>query len=163
MVRRVALVALPLLLGLATPTPTWADHGGSANGPAGNGAVAAPLATEALSVPSPATLWPVLLVAAALLIVAIGSRRSRASVIAGLLLVFAFEGAIHSVHHLGDREGQSRCAVESASSHLSGVNAEPIEIEFSGMIRERVLLPDSVVASGHPPRADQQRAPPSVV
>lgn len=163
MLRRTSWIVLLLLMvameGLATPA--WADHGRPAEASARD-ASAVPLATAAEAISSGGTLWPVLLVAAALLIISIGSRRSGVGLVAGLLLLFTFEGAIHSVHHIGDPKGQSRCAVESASSHLGGILADPIAVEVFDIALGTVSRPAPAVPS-QPLRAARQRAPPLVV
>lgn len=163
MLRHMSPRALPLLLVGGLATPAWADHPRSVVASSSEGAAAAPRANEVLALSPPATAWLVLLVVGTLLIVSIGSRRARAGLIAGLLLFFAFEAAIHSVHHIGDREGQTRCGVAAASSQLSGVLAEPIEMASSAVALGPVPLWPAPVASSRPSRADQQRAPPSLV
>jgi hypothetical protein len=52
--------------------------------------------------------------------------RRRPVVVAALvvgLTVFAFETALHSVHHLGEPDAQGACAVASATAHLTGAGA----------------------------------------
>ena len=79
---------------------------------------------------------------------------------AALMLLFAFEGAVHSVHHVRDSRGQERCAVESASSNLNGVQAGPIDLASCDVVRAIVFPARPEAAVPEAPRAEQPRAPP---
>src|SRR5262245_39519305 len=73
---------------------------------------------------------------AAGMVMSVRRRPTGHAVIAGLGLVlvlavtvFAFQTALHSVHHLGDADAQSGCAVSAATAHLSGAPIPATEIE----------------------------------
>jgi hypothetical protein len=74
-----------------------------------------------------------------------------------LLCVFAFEDALHSVHH-GLTRSSRACAVAAASANLTAV-----QVDDPGLFI--VLFVGRSVASGRPARPalspDQGRAPPS--
>ena len=79
-----------------------------------------------------------------------------------VLLLFAFESGVHAVHHLGDREAASQCSVASASTHLAGTLAEPVQIDV--LRRSPMQTPPAAphpVAASQPFRPDAGRAPPS--
>ncbi len=80
---------------------------------------------------SPLVLWLVLLSLTASLIAASRSRRTAVSLLSMLLAVFAVEGSVHSVHHLGEPRDAVRCVVESVSSNLSGVAGESVDAHGS--------------------------------
>lgn len=48
-------------------------------------------------------------------------RRAMVVTLAVLLCVFAFENALHSVHHGFDPKQQEECTVAAASAHLAAV------------------------------------------
>ena len=59
--------------------------------------------------------------------VAFWSGRSRRLRLVGLSLVLvasAYEGAIHSVHHLGDADAASQCRVASSNEHITVIDVE---------------------------------------
>jgi hypothetical protein len=111
-----------------------------------------------MAVPAPVAGLAVLLA----LLVAV--RRSRRVVAIGgvaALVALAFEGGLHSVHHLGDERSASQCSVASAAPHLDGAPAEPPA--FSAL----ALLPGDHRVAAHRPapssqpfRPDAGRAPP---
>jgi hypothetical protein len=68
------------------------------------------------------------LVLAASLIRPCRSRRAAVVLLVALLGGFAFEGGVHSVHHLGDEDAATQCAMASASSSLSGAGGSPVEL-----------------------------------
>jgi hypothetical protein len=73
-------------------------------------------------------LWWLALAAAALIV---GPRRPRHAVVVTLalvLLVFTFETARHSVHHLGGDQTK-HCVVASAATHLSGLGVASISLD----------------------------------
>jgi hypothetical protein len=94
-------------------------------------------------------------------------RRPRARIlqISGfslLLIMTGFEGAIHSVHHLGDPAAAERCLVASSSQHVTVVECEgPVVIG-------PLLLASEAALPAQPTRtpvawipSDAGRAPPA--
>lgn len=157
-------VALAVVL--AVPALSWGHPGPAPD--------ALPEATGAGNLPSslPVTdgFWPSPLGVALALVLALGlpwfiRPRRRAAILALtiVLLVFAFETSLHSVHHLVDREKAAKCQVFGVSHHLSGTPTDGVNIE--------TLL---LTVAGPPPthaepglstrflRPDQGRAPPSL-
>lgn len=80
-----------------------------------------------------------------------------------LLGVFAFENALHSVHHGLDPAGATGCAIAAASAHLAAttvdavISADPVTFPAEdGGIESRLAMP--AVRFLCP---DQERAPPA--
>jgi hypothetical protein len=79
-----------------------------------------------------------------------------------LLALFAFEDALHSVHHGFDPKQAQTCTIAAASGHVSGVAVD-------GAVEASVTLPviGQAVESGlaslplHRLSPDQGRAPPA--
>jgi hypothetical protein len=95
-----------------------------------NSGPAAPLAAASSFAAAPATpsAWTwVLLLILPVVAAARGLRSARglALVVALLLVVFAWESAVHSVHHLKDPRQAERCPVYSASQQVTGLTATP--------------------------------------
>jgi hypothetical protein len=92
-------------------------------------------------------------------------RRSRRTLVAGLVLalvLLSFESSVHAVHHLGDNTGASECSVAGATAHLAGTVAEPPSIDVrSGPVVSVQPPPVPVAAASQPFRPDSGRAPPS--
>jgi hypothetical protein len=115
--------------------------------------------------PAPPTL-PWYLSAALALTALTAWYRPRALVVtlALLLCVFAFEHALHSVHHGFDPKQQEECTVAAASAHLAAVQVDDSGLSFA-------VLPviggtDAAPARSAPTRflsPDQGRAPPSAI
>ena len=113
----------------------------------------------------PALPW--YLPAAVALITALGWRRPRRALVVTLVLllcVFAFENALHSVHHGIDPKQQAACTVAAATAHLAAVQVDTIAPQSL-----LLLLAGRAVelASAHSPARfdspDQGRAPPSAI
>lgn len=91
-------------------------------------------------------------------------RRAVAVTLALLLCVFAFENALHSVHHGFDPQQQEACTVAAASAHLAAV-----QVDDPGL--SAVVLPVVGRAEAAPPAStstrflspDQGRAPPFAI
>jgi len=69
---------------------------------------------------------PAALSALAVALLAAPRARRRPVVVAALIVcltVFAFETALHAVHHLGQPDAHGACAVASATAHLTGACA----------------------------------------
>ena len=121
-VRRPALALVALaLVGLLVPALAHAHPGGLVVAPT----PLVPLELPATSLRAAAPAIPPValllgLAAGALLALAARSRPRRALVLALtlLLVVFAVEAGVHSVHHLGDRAA-SACAIAAAAGHLT--------------------------------------------
>src|SRR5215470_4296892 len=156
------LVALALLM-VAGPA---AAHTGSlldVESPPG------PLDT-AVSVLTAAPVPPALpwyLPAAVALIAALGWRRPRRALVVALVLllcVFAFENALHSVHHGIDPKQQAACTVAAATAHLAAVQVDAIalpslRVPVVGRAVETTPAPSPTRFES----PDQGRAPPSVI
>jgi hypothetical protein len=111
----------------------------------------------------PGLTWPVVVVIAAVAALAWARpRRTIAIALVMLLAIFAFEGAVHSVHHGFDQAQAASCAVAAVGAQLSATadgGTDPCEIVLA------------VTALSAPPRAsspatrstgpDLGRAPPS--
>ena len=91
-------------------------------------------------------------------------RQALVVTLALLLCVFAFEHALHSVHHGFDPKQQEECTVAAASAHLAAVQVDDSGLSFA-------MLPvigrtDAAPARSAPTRflsPDQGRAPPSAI
>ncbi len=124
-----------------------------------------PLAAEATPPATPATAALVCLAVLAFPVVLTARPSRRAGIVAAvaLLIWFAEETAVHSVHHLGHPAEAERCPVFSASQHLSGLDPEP-----AGPVLERpaptaVGPPPSPAGADHVALEGQQtRAPPAL-
>jgi hypothetical protein len=96
-----------------------------------------------------------------------GSRRRHRQTcqIVGLSLVLmmgGFEGAIHSVHHLGDAGGADRCLVASSSEHFTAVDVQAPDV-VNSFLRARDVVPQAQSARARTVRfaPDAGRAPPA--
>jgi hypothetical protein len=79
-------------------------------------------------------------------------RRGRRLVLVGICLVLVlvgFEGALHSVHHLGDLQQADRCPVASGADHVSAV-----DLDVPRVVGLVTMVPDAVV----PPSLEIVRA-----
>jgi hypothetical protein len=159
-----AVVALP-----AAAVPAMA-HPGVPTAPASpeSGAATPPAAAEASENPrasdSPGLIpW----IAAGVLLVA-GlflrrlARRTRILCLVLLLTLFAFENALHSVHHGFDPKEAGRCTLAMASTNLSavtvdGVGRTPIVLAAAG----HAVLPGGSPLPTRWLGPDQGRAPPA--
>lgn len=124
----------------------------------------------AVSVLSAAPLSPALpwyLPAGLALIAGLGWRRPRRALVVTLVLllcVFAFENALHSVHHGIDPKQQAACTVAVASAHLAAVEVDTIAPQSLLLLlagRAVELAPAHFPARFDSP--DQGRAPPSAI
>jgi hypothetical protein len=91
-------------------------------------------------------------------------RRVLVLTLALLLCVFAFENALHSVHHGLDPQQQQACTVAAASAHLAAVQVD--DPGLSSVMLAVVGAADVVspaFASSRFLSPDQGRAPPSAV
>ena len=93
-----------------------------------------------------------------------GPRRAVVLTLALLLCVFAFENALHSVHHGFDAKQQEECTVAAASAHLAAVQVD--DPGLSSIVLPVVGETDATAPASAPIRflsPDQGRAPPSAI
>jgi fumarate reductase subunit D len=117
----------------------------------------------------PARPWYLFAALAAALALVAGAlwRRPRGALVVALTLllcVFAFEHALHSVHHGFDPKQQEECTVAAASAHLAAVQVD--DLGLSSVVlpvigRTDAAPPASTLARFLSP--DQGRAPPSAI
>ncbi|HKW94035.1 MAG TPA: hypothetical protein VJX92_19245 [Methylomirabilota bacterium] len=114
--------------------------------------------------PAPPAL-PWYLPAGLALIAALGWRRPRRALVVTLVLllcVFAFENALHSVHHGVYPKRQAACTVAAAAAHLAAVQVDTIAPQSLLLLLAGRALE---AAPAHSPTRlespDQGRAPPS--
>jgi hypothetical protein len=167
---RVSLALLLALALLAIAGPAAAHMMPSAAPSAVLPAMEAPATIPVLSAaPAPPTLpWYLsAALAAALALTALTAwYRPRALVVtlALLLCVFAFEHALHSVHHGFDPKQQEECMVAAASAHLAAVQVDDSGLSFA--VLPVIGRTDAAPARSAPTRflsPDQGRAPPSAI
>ena len=167
---RVSVPALPALLALLVIAGPAAAHV-----PAPALAAVTLETTQAAAIilsaaPAPPALpWYLFAALAAALALVAGAlwRRPRGALVVALTLllcVFAFEHALHSVHHGFDPKQQEECTVAAASAHLAAV-----QVDDPGL--SSVVLPVIGRTDAAPPAStlarflspDQGRAPPSAI
>jgi hypothetical protein len=103
--------------------------------------------------------------AVAVLVAATGRRPRRALGLAlvSVLVVFAAETGVHSVHHLGDR-GAIACAVAATAGHLMVVlDAGIPAVEPPAALSAAVSAPHSSPPSAPSHGPDPARAPPAPI
>jgi hypothetical protein len=166
-VHRVSLALLLTLVILAIAGPA-AAHVVS---PAVVSTTEAPAATPVLSAaPTPPALpWylPAVLASVLALAAATAWHRPRQALVLILVLllgVFAFEHALHSVHHGFDPRQQEECAVAAASAHLAAVQLDDLGLSSNAL--PVIGRTDAAPPASTPTRflsPDQGRAPPSAI
>jgi hypothetical protein len=132
MAARVPFFVLGAAMFLAAAAPALAHPGSGMSVQSSRPIVTPePLATSARSLidaPGPhAMAWAVL--TGTLIMAAAARRRRRAlvgSALAVLLVVFAFEQALHSAHHGLDTGEAERCVIAAASAHVAGTTVDPV-------------------------------------
>lgn len=120
-----------------------------------------PILTAAPAAPTLSWYLPAALALAAL-IAWRGPRRAVIVTLVLLLCVFAFEDALHSVHHGFDPQQREACAVAAASANLTAVQVD--DPGLSSLVLPVVGQPVADPATSGPTRflsPDQGRAPPS--
>lgn len=168
--RTFALIGLLLavLAALATPAPAVAHPvtpvAPTPDLPTADVAVAPAPAPADLRGPESAVV-PTWVIAGVLLLAVTTARRSprRALVLALVLLltIFAFENALHSVHHGFDAKQYDECTIAAASAHLSAVSVDGVvETSVVLALAGRTAEPDLSLPSSRPLGPDQGRAPP---
>jgi len=94
-------------------------------------------------------------------------RRPRGALVVALTLllcVFAFEHALHSVHHGFDPQQQEECTVAAAAAHLAAVQVHDLGV--SSVVLSVIGRTDAAPPASAPTRflsPDQGRAPPSAI
>ena len=122
-----------------------------------------PILTAAPAAPTLSWYLPAALALAAL-IAWRGPRRGVIVTLVLLLCVFAFEDALHSVHHGFDPQQQEACAVAAASANLTAVQVD--DPGLSSLVLPVVGQTVADPATSGPTRflsPDQGRAPPSAI
>ena len=127
-------------------------------------AIPASASSPDTSEPAGLTPW---IVAGALALGGLALRRSpRRAVLIGLMLllaVFAFEDALHSVHHGLDPKQAQTCTIAAASGHVSGVAVDgAIEASTILVAIGQPVEPDLTPLPLHRLAPDQGRAPPAL-
>lgn len=130
-------------------------------------AVAVPLAAEPLESHvlsagggAPAGLWTAL-AAAGLLAVAVARRRRAVALLSvAVLLVFAFEAGMHSVHHIGERD--NTCVVAFASAQTTGITIASIAFERPAEMPMPVAATVGSAVVSRLTAPDRGRAPPLI-
>ncbi len=120
----------------------------------------------AIKVPEAPTVSP-WLVGGALLVLAaavVARRRPRTVLVVALTLVlavFAFENALHSVHHGFDVKQSRDCPIAAASAHLAAVAVDVVvESSIILAVAERTAEPERSPVVIRLLGPDQDRAPP---
>jgi hypothetical protein len=114
--------------------------------------------------PEPATVAIALLGAAVAL--GIAARHRRALALALILIggLLAFEGGVHSVHHLDSPRDMSRCAVAAAAVHVPGaIDAPPAPPDGPDRVSEALPSLGPQRPGTRAWRAGRGRAPPLFV
>ena len=80
-----------------------------------------------------------------------------------VLGVFAFENALHSVHHGFDPAGAMGCAIAAASAHLTATTVDSVTAadHVALAAEDRVLKPELTGPHCRVRCPDQGRAPPA--
>jgi hypothetical protein len=104
--------------------------------------------------------WFLLALLAAAVVAGARCRRALAGTVAALLVFFAFESAVHSVHHLDSDTEAARCAIASAANHLNGLTGEPIAVGQSEAPAEALIADVQGPPLGPLVRAIPGRSPP---
>jgi len=167
-----ALLLLALtLVSLGPVAPAWAhsEHAAAVStadadhAPFASTGPAAAAVTLSGAPDTPAFPWPLLV--AALVLTALGWRRPRraiALVMVLLLAVLCFEDGLHSVHHLTGQAKAVRCAVATATAHLTATAVD--SVETTDIVLPIVPVPIEIAQTDPIARflcPDQGRAPPS--
>jgi hypothetical protein len=166
-------IAVALVLGATAslwshPAPSSAIEPGVARAtpePSRPTPVPTPAAPAPAEAPAPQrTPWVPL---AGLVIAAVVSwplrRGAVAPALAALLVVFAFEDALHSVHHGFDPAETADCVIAVASAHVPAttIDAAPVADLAALSGEDARLEPHRASLPARPPSTDQERAPPA--
>lgn len=109
------------------------------------------------------SIWLVLGVLAAGLLILSVPRRLTIAVLVVVLGVLAFETGVHAVHHLGDSRAAARCPVASATPHLGGATGAATTVAAVPAASPDAVEPASpILLSARFLGPVQGRAPPSI-
>jgi hypothetical protein len=94
----------------------------------------------------------------------VAQRRPRRLLVLALVLlltIFAFENALHSVHHGFDAKQYDECTIAAAAAHLSAVSIDGI-VETSAIlaVAGKPAEPDLSAPASRPLGPHRGRAPP---
>jgi hypothetical protein len=116
-----------------------------------------------IAAPTPSA-WPWYLVPALGLVAVTAGRRPRRALVVALALllcVFAFENALHSVHHGFDAQQQEACTIAAAAAHLTAVQVDDVGLFSVALaVIGRVEAAPPVAATTRSLGPDRGRAPP---
>lgn len=145
-----------------TVTALW-SAAASAHTAGPEGGALTPLASSAAVgfVLSHASVGLVALAAAALLVAALCDRKALGTALVALTFWITFQGAVHSVHHLGHPSDEARCVVASSAAQTSAIPTE-VHASVSNLPMQATLALDFAVAAhrGGLPATHEGRAPP---
>jgi hypothetical protein len=174
MLRRVALVqalAVALLLlvaggaGAHTSAPMLSAPVVASSVTAAFAEVMPPASIAAATPRADTTLWPWLALLA--LVPVLGRRRAPRLLAAALVLVlvvFAAESAVHSVHHGIAGDGTAVCPVASAAAHVAGSDLEAVAAPAPAPAAGPALTESGPLSTTPRPLGQHQgRAPPSAL
>jgi hypothetical protein len=164
------LLTVALIGGMVAPTYTWAHpatFGAIITSPWPSAAAATTIPVTALVQPSAPSVGTgvggLLIVGMTVALLLMRGCRGRLQLIglSLLLIMTGFEGALHSVHHLGDPGAAERCRVASSAKHVTVVDVDVPDVVGPMLeVREASLpsqLPRARTARLTP---DAGRAPP---
>jgi hypothetical protein len=114
--------------------------------------------------PAPHGCWGpveamVVLAGAVLVLAAVSSVRGRRLLLAGLLVVLAFETGIHGAHHASE-DPAPKCPLAAASAHCVATEVEPVTLAPGAVAAGPSWLPAVPRAISRRPAARRTRAPP---
>ncbi|HEY7653412.1 MAG TPA: hypothetical protein VIG07_11360 [Methylomirabilota bacterium] len=166
--RSVATVLIGVLLAAFAAGSALAHPGSKTVVTAGPEAVpqepTAPALPVLVAVPGSPGLPAWILAGALLLGLAVAQRRPRRLLVLALVLlltIFAFENALHSVHHGFDAKQYDECTIAAAAAHLSAVSIDGI-VETSAIlaVAGKPAEPDLSAPASRPLGPHRGRAPP---
>jgi hypothetical protein len=115
---------------------------------------------------TPVTDGPLVATLVLVVLAAVIARARRASILAlsFLLIMFALESAVHSVHHLSDSAQAENCAVASAAANVSAVDAGETATPLDRLVASGTVMtaPTEALSSFRLP-PPQSRAPPGPI
>ncbi len=155
--------ALLLTLALMVIAGSAAAHEPAATAPPLTAQASALIPVLGAAPAPPALPWQVSAVLVLGAIATIGRpRRALVVTLALLLCVFAFENALHSVHHGFDAQQHEECTVAAAAAHLAAIQVDDVglsSVVLATIGRAEAAPPTAALTRSLSP--DQGRAPPS--
>ena len=153
-------VAAPAFAHVSVGPAPWETVAAQAAGAPDVAAHAAAPATVRAADPVLPDPW-LLLAALVPLALAIGRRRRVVTLLAiALLVVMAFEGGLHSVHHIADH-GDDSCVIASASAHTGALAVEGVALARPVDVAAAVVPGLAPVVATRLSAPDRGRAPPA--